>query len=217
MTDRPARHLPTALAARSDAELLRLALRAHLHQPAIALWRATEFVMLRDVAFGAPVLDLGCGNGEVARTVLRSHPAPGRPGAGGQRGERGRRQRRISHGVARRRHPHAPGRALLCRGLQPERAGAHPRRPGRPARSGPAAATGRASDFYRSVARLSPAYSRRLLRSRGRGDGRPPGPSPLPVAGRVDRAAGRAGADRRAHFRATCRPPRSGPGSSSTR
>ncbi len=73
MTDRPARHLPTALAARSDAELLRLALRAHLHQPAIALWRATEFVMLRDVAFGAPVLDLGCGNGEVARTVLRSH------------------------------------------------------------------------------------------------------------------------------------------------
>lgn len=64
---------PTALVARSDAEVLKLALRAHLHQPAIALWRATEFAMLRGVAFAAPVLDLGCGTGEVARYVLRSH------------------------------------------------------------------------------------------------------------------------------------------------
>ena len=64
---------PTALVARSDAELLSLALRAHPHQPAIALWRATEFAMLRDVRFAAPVLDLGCGTGEVARSVLRSH------------------------------------------------------------------------------------------------------------------------------------------------
>lgn len=64
---------PTALVARSDAQVLKLALRAHLHQPAIALWRATEFAMLRDVTFAAPVLDLGCGTGEVARCVLRSH------------------------------------------------------------------------------------------------------------------------------------------------
>ena len=64
---------PTALVARSDAEILRLALRAHPHQPAIALWRATEFAMLRDATFAAPVLDLGCGTGEVARCVLRSH------------------------------------------------------------------------------------------------------------------------------------------------
>ncbi len=64
---------PTALVARSDAEVLRLALHAHPHQPAIALWRATEFAMLRDVTFAAPVLDLGCGTGEVARCVLRSH------------------------------------------------------------------------------------------------------------------------------------------------
>lgn len=64
---------PTALVARSDAEVLRLALRAHPHQPAIALWRATEFAMLRDISFATPVLDLGCGTGEVARLVLRSH------------------------------------------------------------------------------------------------------------------------------------------------
>ena len=64
---------PTALVARSDAEVLRLAVRAHPHQPAIALWRATEFAMLRDITFAAPVLDLGCGTGEVARCVLRSH------------------------------------------------------------------------------------------------------------------------------------------------
>ncbi len=64
---------PTALVARSDADVLRLALRAHPHQPAIALWRATEFAMLRDVTIAAPVLDLGCGTGEVARSVLRSH------------------------------------------------------------------------------------------------------------------------------------------------
>ena len=64
---------PTTLVARSNADVLRLALRAHPHQPAIALWRATEFAMLRDVSFAAPVLDLGCGTGEVARCVLRSH------------------------------------------------------------------------------------------------------------------------------------------------
>ncbi|MYD92733.1 MAG: class I SAM-dependent methyltransferase [Chloroflexi bacterium] len=64
---------PTALVARSDREVLRLALRAHPHQPAMALWRATEFAMLRDITFPAPVLDLGCGTGEVARSVLRSH------------------------------------------------------------------------------------------------------------------------------------------------
>ncbi len=64
---------PTALAARSRAELLRLALRAHPHQPAVALWRATEFALLPRVVFAAPVLDLGCGSGEVARVVLRSH------------------------------------------------------------------------------------------------------------------------------------------------
>ena len=44
-----------------------------MHQPAIALWRATEFAMLREVAFGAPVLDLGCGGGAVAEAVLRAH------------------------------------------------------------------------------------------------------------------------------------------------
>ena len=64
---------PTTLVARSDLDILKLALRSHLHQPAIALWRATEFVMLRNVTFPSPVLDLGCGNGEVARSVLRSH------------------------------------------------------------------------------------------------------------------------------------------------
>ena len=64
---------PTALVAQSDANVLRLALRAHPHQPAIALWRATEFAMLRDITFAAPVLDMGCGTGEVARCVLRSH------------------------------------------------------------------------------------------------------------------------------------------------
>ena len=65
--------LPTALAGRSDRELLRLAIEAHLHQPAIALWRATEFAMLREVEFGAPVLDLGCGGGAVAGVVLHDH------------------------------------------------------------------------------------------------------------------------------------------------
>ena len=64
---------PTSLVARSDAELLRLALRAQPHQPAVALWRATEFILLRDVSFAMPVLDLGCGTGEGARAVLRSH------------------------------------------------------------------------------------------------------------------------------------------------
>ena len=64
---------PTALVAHSDLEILRMALRAHLHQPAIGLWRATEFIMLRDLTFQGPVLDYGCGNGEVARSVLRSH------------------------------------------------------------------------------------------------------------------------------------------------
>ncbi|MBM4436115.1 MAG: class I SAM-dependent methyltransferase [Actinobacteria bacterium] len=73
MLPAPNPRFPTALVARRDLELLQLALRAHLHQPAIALWRATEFVMLRDVAFGMPVLDLGCGTGEVARVVLGSH------------------------------------------------------------------------------------------------------------------------------------------------
>ncbi len=70
--DAPAR-FPTALAARSDRELLALALHAHIYQPAIALWRATEFVMLRDVTLAMPVLDLGCGTGNVAGAVLRSH------------------------------------------------------------------------------------------------------------------------------------------------
>ena len=69
----PPARFPTAIVARSDRELLQLAIRAHLHQPAIALWRATEFVMLREVTFGAPVLDLGCGNGTVANALLRSH------------------------------------------------------------------------------------------------------------------------------------------------
>lgn len=64
---------PTALVARGNAEILRLAVQAHPHQPAIALWRATEFAMLRNVTFAAPVLDLGCGTGEVARCVLSSH------------------------------------------------------------------------------------------------------------------------------------------------
>lgn len=50
-----------------------MAIEAHLHQPAIALWRATEFAMLREVEFGAPVLDLGCGGGAVAGAVLRAH------------------------------------------------------------------------------------------------------------------------------------------------
>ncbi len=50
-----------------------MALHAHLYQPAVALWRATEFVMLRDVTLGMPVLDLGCGTGNVASAVLRSH------------------------------------------------------------------------------------------------------------------------------------------------
>ena len=69
----PDGRFPTALVARSDAEILRLAVQAHPHQPAVALWRATEFAMLRTVTFAAPVLDLGCGTGEVARCVLRSH------------------------------------------------------------------------------------------------------------------------------------------------
>ncbi len=64
---------PTSLVARSDAELLHLALRAQPHQPAVALWRATEFILLRDVSFAMPVLDLGCGTGEGARALLRSH------------------------------------------------------------------------------------------------------------------------------------------------
>ena len=65
--------MPTALAGHSNRELLRMAIEAHLHQPAIALWRATEFAMLREAAFGAPVLDLGCGGGAVAGAVLRAH------------------------------------------------------------------------------------------------------------------------------------------------
>jgi len=73
VTSSPSPPSPTALAGRSDRELLRLAIEAHLHQPAIALWRATEFAMLRDVEFGAPVLDLGCGGGGVAEAVLRAH------------------------------------------------------------------------------------------------------------------------------------------------
>lgn len=73
LSDEAIPRLPTGLVNLSDRELLQLAIRAHLHQPAIALWRATEFVMLREVAFGTPVLDLGCGSGAVAHAVLPSH------------------------------------------------------------------------------------------------------------------------------------------------
>ena len=69
----PSSPFPTALAGRSDRQLLRLAIEAHVHQPAIALWRATEFAMLRQAAFGTPVLDLGCGGGAVAAEVLHAH------------------------------------------------------------------------------------------------------------------------------------------------
>ena len=45
----------------------------HFHQPAICLWRALELLEMKGVTFSAPVLDLGCGNGDVGEIALRSH------------------------------------------------------------------------------------------------------------------------------------------------
>ncbi|HEX2915641.1 MAG TPA: class I SAM-dependent methyltransferase [Chloroflexia bacterium] len=39
--------------------------------PSLALWRAAEIAILRKQAFEPPVLDLGCGDGEVTGMVLR--------------------------------------------------------------------------------------------------------------------------------------------------
>lgn len=54
-------------------QILRRLLESHYHQPAICLWRALELLELQAAAFASPVLDLGCGNGDIGDLALRSH------------------------------------------------------------------------------------------------------------------------------------------------
>lgn len=64
---------PPAVIGRSSSSILRNLARTHFHQPAICLFRALELTELRDFEFSAPILDLGCGNGDIGDLVLRSH------------------------------------------------------------------------------------------------------------------------------------------------
>jgi len=64
---------PSAVVGMSPRKILRKLLEFHFHQPAICLFRSLELVELREVNFSAPVLDLGCGNGDIAEIALSSH------------------------------------------------------------------------------------------------------------------------------------------------
>ena len=64
---------PPAVIGMSARQIFQSLMTTHFHQPAICLWRALELLELKDVSFAAPVLDLGCGNGDVGEIALRSH------------------------------------------------------------------------------------------------------------------------------------------------
>ncbi len=64
---------PPAVIGMSARQIYQSLMTTHFHQPAICLWRALELLELKDVLFAAPVLDLGCGNGDVGEIALRSH------------------------------------------------------------------------------------------------------------------------------------------------
>ena len=69
---------PPALIGLTPRSILRRLVRTHFHQPAICLFRALELIEMRDLQFAAPILDLGCGNGDIGDLALRSHwPAIG--------------------------------------------------------------------------------------------------------------------------------------------
>ncbi len=69
---------PPAVIGLAPRPILRSLVRAHFHQPAICLFRALELMEMRDLEFAAPILDLGCGNGDIGDLALRSHwPAIG--------------------------------------------------------------------------------------------------------------------------------------------
>tara|TARA_B100001123_G_scaffold450473_1_gene621396 strand:- start:302 stop:1141 length:840 start_codon:yes stop_codon:yes gene_type:complete len=64
---------PSAVVGMSSRKILRKLLECHFHQPAICLFRSLELTELRQVEFSSPVLDLGCGNGDIAEIALSSH------------------------------------------------------------------------------------------------------------------------------------------------
>ncbi len=64
---------PPAVIGMSARQIFQSLMTTHFHQPAICLWRALELLELKDVSLAAPVLDLGCGNGDVGEIALRSH------------------------------------------------------------------------------------------------------------------------------------------------
>ena len=64
---------PPAVIGMSPRDILRKLLHTHYHQPAICLFRALEMIEMRDLDFAAPILDLGCGNGDIGDLALRSH------------------------------------------------------------------------------------------------------------------------------------------------
>ncbi len=69
---------PPAVIGLAPRPILRSLVRTHFHQPAICLFRALELMEMRDLEFAAPILDLGCGNGDIGDLALRSHwPAIG--------------------------------------------------------------------------------------------------------------------------------------------
>ena len=62
---------PSAVVGMSARTILRKLLEFHFHQPAICLFRSLELAELRQVEFSSPVLDLGCGKGDIAE-IARS-------------------------------------------------------------------------------------------------------------------------------------------------
>lgn len=64
---------PPAVIGLEPRSILRSLVHTHFHQPAICLFRALELIELRDLEFSAPILDLGCGNGDIGDLALRSH------------------------------------------------------------------------------------------------------------------------------------------------
>lgn len=64
---------PPALIGMSAREIFHDLMATHFHQPAICLWRSLELLEMQEMMFSAPVLDLGCGNGDVGEIALPSH------------------------------------------------------------------------------------------------------------------------------------------------
>jgi SAM-dependent methyltransferase len=64
---------PPAVVGMSAREIFQSLMATHFHQPAICLWRTLELLEMKEIMFSAPVLDLGCGNGDVGEIALRSH------------------------------------------------------------------------------------------------------------------------------------------------